>query len=125
VTRLLLDTHIVLWWMTDDPGLSADAKSLIDTEPNIWVSAATVWEIAIKQALGKLPGPANLPELIRDSEFLPLPITASDGIAAARLPAIHRDPFDRILIAQARRENLTLVTRDSTISRYDVPIMLS
>jgi len=111
--------------MTDDPGLSTDAKSLIDTEPNIWVSAATVWEVAIKQALGKLPGPANLPELIRDSEFLPLPITASDGIAAARLPAIHRDPFDRILIAQARRENLTLVTRDSMIRRYEVAIMMA
>lgn len=118
--RLLLDTHVVLWWMTDDPALSHRTKALLDNEPDVYVSAATVWEVAVKQATGKLTGPTDLPELIRDSEFRTLPVTADHAITAGRLPPIHRDPFDRILIAQAQRENLTLATRDNLIPRYIV-----
>lgn len=82
----------------------------------------TVWEVAIKQALGKI-APPDLPEQIRDSGFPILGITAEHGIAAGRLPMHHRDPFDRMLIAQARLEGLTLVTRDGQISKYDVDLL--
>ncbi|RJO72188.1 type II toxin-antitoxin system VapC family toxin [Nocardia panacis] len=121
--RLLLDTHVVLWWLADDPALPEDLAAILEIEPEIYISAATVWEVGIKQALGKLDGPADLPELVRDSEFHVLSITANHAIEAARLPLIHRDPFDRILIAQAKHEGLRLVTRDSVIPRYDVPLL--
>ncbi|MDT0381971.1 type II toxin-antitoxin system VapC family toxin [Streptomyces sp. DSM 42041] len=121
--RLLLDTHVVLWWLDDSPELSDETKHLIDTEPAIYVSAVTPWEIAIKQSLGKLDGPADLPERVRDSQFSPLPIGAGHGVRAGRLPAHHRDPFDRVLVAQAQIEGMTVVTRDKWIPQYDVPVM--
>ena len=121
--RLLLDTHVVLWWLADDPTLSAELKATIDEEVDVFVSAATVWEVAIKQQLGKITAPSDLPERIRDSELANLPITSDHAIAAGRLPLIHQDPFDRMLIAQARSEQLTLVTRDKALHDYDVPLM--
>lgn len=120
---LLLDTHVVLWWLADDPALADDVKDRLDREPDVCVSAATLWEVAIKQAIGKLPEPPGLAERVRDSGFVPLPIGARHAIAAGRLPAIHRDPFDRMLVAQAQCENLTLVTRDQNCRRYDVKIL--
>jgi PIN domain nuclease of toxin-antitoxin system len=120
---LLLDTHVVLWWLTDDPTLSDDIKARLDHEPHVYVSAATIWEVAIKQAAGKLLEPSGLPERIRDSGFTPLPIGFEHAIAAGRLPQIHRDPFDRMLIAQAQCEDLTLVTRDPHCQKYDVTVL--
>lgn len=120
---LLLDTHVVLWWLTDDPTLSDDIKARLDHEPHVYVSAATIWEVAIKQAAGKLLEPSGLPERIRDSGFTPLPIGLEHAIAAGRLPRIHRDPFDRMLIAQAQCEDLTLVTRDPHCQKYDVAVL--
>lgn len=120
---LLLDTHVVLWWLTDDPTLSEDIKARLDHEPEVYVSSATVWEVAIKQSIGKFSAPADLPERIRDSGFLPLPISFEHAIAAGRLPPIHRDPFDRMLVAQARYEDLTLVTRDLECQKYDVTVL--
>jgi PIN domain nuclease of toxin-antitoxin system len=117
---LLLDTHVVLWWLTDDPTLADDVKDRLDHEPGVCVSAATIWEVAIKQAIGKLKEPADLPERIRDSGFRDLPITSEHAIVAGRLPAIHRDPFDRMLVAQAQCEHLTLVTRDANVQKYEV-----
>jgi PIN domain nuclease of toxin-antitoxin system len=121
--RLLLDTHIVLWWLADDTTLADDLKALLDHEPEVYVSAATTWEVAIKQAIGKLKVPVDLPERIRDSGFRELPLSMEHSIAAGRLPPLHRDPFDRMLVAQALCEALTLVTRDSEIQRYDVDLM--
>jgi PIN domain nuclease of toxin-antitoxin system len=121
--RLLLDTHVVLWWLSDDPTLSAEIKASLDHEPDVYVSAATVWEVAIKQAIGKLKEPADLPERVRDSGFPQLAITATHAIAAGRLPLIHRDPFDRMLVAQAQCEDLTVVTRDPDIRRYEVSVL--
>jgi PIN domain nuclease of toxin-antitoxin system len=121
---LLLDTHVVLWWLTDDGTLADDIKDRIDWEADVYVSPATIWEVAIKQAIGKITEPADLPEQIRDSGFRELPITFAHGIAAGRLPLIHRDPFDRMLIAQAKLEDLTLVTRDADIKRYDIEVLV-
>jgi len=120
---LLLDTHVVLWWLTDDPSLSEEIKSKLDHEPDVYISSATVWEVAIKQAVGKLVEPADLPERVRDSGFRELRISFEHAIAAGRLPLIHRDPFDRMLIAQARCEDLTLVTRDPLCQQYKVAVL--
>lgn len=120
---LLLDTHIVLWWLADDPLLADEIKDRLDHEPDVRVSAATVWEIAIKQALGKITAPSDLPERVRDSGFRELHIGLEHAMAAGRLPMIHRDPFDRMLVAQARCEDLTLVTRDPYCQQYDVQIL--
>ena len=117
---LLLDTHVVLWWLTDDPTLAAEIKERLDHESDVYLSPATIWEVAIKQSIGKLDKPTDLAERIRDSGFRHLNITAEHGIIAGRLPLIHRDPFDRMLIAQAQVEHLTLVTRDAEIPKYDV-----
>lgn len=121
--RLLLDTHVVIWWLTDDPTLSEEIKAVLDEELDVFVSPVTLWEVAIKQALGKLTEPVDLAERIRDAGFRELPVRFDHAVAAGRLPLIHRDPFDRMLVAQACCENLTLVTRDSNIRRYDVPVL--
>ncbi|MFE2743392.1 type II toxin-antitoxin system VapC family toxin [Streptomyces scopuliridis] len=121
--RVLRDTHVILWWLDDSPELSSEIKELLDTEPAVYVSAVSPWEIAIKQSLGKLDGPEDLAERVRDSQFSGLPITAGHGVRAGRPPTHHRDPFDRILIAQAQTEGMTMVTRDKWISQYDVRTM--
>ena len=120
---LLLDTHVVLWWLADAPELPDEIKSRLDHEPDVRISAATIWEIAIKQARGKITGPADLPERVRDGGFRELPIHSAHAIEAGRLPLIHRDPFDRMLVAQARFEGLTLVTADPRCQQYQVPIL--
>ncbi|MEQ4302650.1 type II toxin-antitoxin system VapC family toxin [Plantactinospora sp. B6F1] len=121
--NLLLDTHVVIWWLTDDPTLADHLKARLDHEPDVYVSAATVWEVAVKQSIGQLKEPADLAERIRGSGFRELPITSDHAMAAGRLPPIHRDPFDRILVAQARCEQLALVTRDPEIRKYEVQIL--
>lgn len=117
---LLLDTHVILWWLTDAPELGPELRERLDHDPDVYVSTASVWEIAMKQASGKLSGPPDLPERAIGSGFLPLPIDSRHAIEAARLPLIHRDPFDRILVAQARCEDLTLATRDPYCLQYTV-----
>ncbi|MBC6448882.1 type II toxin-antitoxin system VapC family toxin [Actinokineospora xionganensis] len=121
--RLLLDSHVVLWWLTGDPGLSDEVRDLIAEEAEVYVSTASVWELGIKQESGKLTSPERLPETVMDAGFRTLPITAAHAIKAVRLPMIHRDPFDRVLIAQAMVEELTLITCDAHIKRYDVPVL--
>jgi PIN domain nuclease of toxin-antitoxin system len=117
---LLLDTHVVLWGLAGDPALSDDFLDRLRHDPDIYLSPATVWEIAIKQTAGKLTGPADLAERVRDMGFRELPITSAHAILAGRLPMHHRDPFDRMLVAQAPVEGLTLATRDVEVHRYDV-----
>lgn len=120
---LLLDTHVVLWWLADDPQLPDEVKDRLDHEPDVYVSAATIWEIAIKQALGKITAPGDLPERVRGSGFRELPIGYAHAMAAGRLPMIHTDPFDRMLVAQARCEGFTLVTKDLHCQQYEVAIL--
>jgi PIN domain nuclease of toxin-antitoxin system len=111
--RLLLDTHVVLWWLTDDETLSPEVKE-------VFISAATVWEIAIKQALGKLTAPPDLLDVLDRSGLVELPIRSRHASDAGQLPLLHRDPFDRMLVAQARCEAMTLLSRDPQVQRYDV-----
>jgi len=119
---LLLDTHVVLWWLEDDAKLDSATKDRLDVDSEVYVSSATVWEVGIKQTLGKLTGEGSLAEHVRDSGFAVLPISADHAIAASALPLHHRDPFDRMLIGQALVEGLTVVTRDRVFHAYDVPI---
>ena len=121
MSRLLLDTHVLLWWLTDDPRLGASARQTIaDAQNEVFVSAATGWEVAIKRALGKLRAPDELETEIKDEGFVPLPITFRHAEQAGALPLLHRDPFDRVLIAQALAGDLILITNDEWIKRYDV-----
>jgi PIN domain nuclease of toxin-antitoxin system len=120
---LLLDTHVILSWLADDPSLSDELKTRLDTEPQAYVSSATIWEVAVKQAAGKIVEPADLPERIRRSGFRGLAINFEHAMVAGRLPLIHRDPFDRMLVAQAQCEHLTLVTGDPHCQKYDVAIL--
>jgi PIN domain nuclease of toxin-antitoxin system len=123
VVSLLLDTHVVLWAMIGDPTLGTDLLDRLRHDPEVFVSPVTSWEITIRQAAGKLNGPPDLAERVRDAGFRQLPVTHAHAISAGRLPMHHRDPFDRMLIAQAIVEGLTLATRDHDIQRYDVAIL--
>jgi PIN domain nuclease of toxin-antitoxin system len=120
--RLLLDTHALLWWLADDPRLSRGAReAIVDPDALVHVSAVSVWECAIKATLGKLDlGGADLVDEIPANGFLELPVSARDAWDAGALPRHHDDPFDRMLVAQARREELVLVTRDAAFVAYGV-----
>lgn len=119
--RLLLDTHALLWWLDDDPALSEVAREgIADPNSEVLVSAASVWEAEIKAATGRLDLRVDLLDQIAINRFVELPVTARSAVEAARLPLHHRDPFDRMLIAQARVEGLRLVTRDARVASYDV-----
>ncbi len=121
--RLLLDTHVLLWWLADDPALSEQARQLIANEPEVFVSAASAWEIAIKRALGKLEAPEDLLEVLDTGGIVRLPIDFEHAITAGALPRHHDDPFDRMLVAQAQREGLALMTSDARIARYAVAVL--
>lgn len=118
--KILLDTHVLLWWLGDDKALSKKGRSLISDEKNIiFVSAATAWEIVIKQELGNLIAPDNLEETITDNNFKVLEMTLHHTMAMRELPHFHHDPFDRMLIAQAKCESLTLLSADDKFKLYD------
>lgn len=122
--KVLVDTHILLWWLADDRALPDIARTVIaDPATDVIVSAATVWEIAIKQAAGSLEAPDNLISTLDDNDFDVLPMTASHAFDAARLPLHHADPFDHMLIAQAAAEDLILVTVDRRFTHCDVAML--
>jgi PIN domain nuclease of toxin-antitoxin system len=121
---LLLDTHILLWWLADDPALPVAAREAIASPDNeVMVSAAAVWEIAIKKALGKLEAPDDLLKVLTTNDFQTLTITASHALLAGGLPPHHPDPFDRMMIAQASAENLRLVSVDERFPQYEVELL--
>ncbi|SFK71614.1 type II toxin-antitoxin system VapC family toxin [Geodermatophilus ruber] len=118
---LLLDTHVLLWWLTDDQRLTPAMRAAIsDRGASVAVSAVSAWEMAIKAALGKLSVPDGLVDELGRQGFDELPVTVEDGLAAGALPRHHEDPFDRMLIAQAVRRRLVLVTADRRFADYDV-----
>ena len=122
--RLLLDTHAFVWSVSDAACLRESVRAAIaDPRNDIFVSAVTAWEIAVKRAKGHMRAPRNLARLVEDRGFTHLPLAFHHAERAAALPMHHRDPFDRFLIAQAQIERLTLVTRDRGIQQYEVDVL--
>lgn len=122
--RILLDTHTLIWVLAADPTLSVEATAAIEDGANqVLVSAATAWEIAIKKSLGKLRAPDDYMDALVRYRFTPLDITSEHALAVEALPRHHGDPFDRLLVAQATQEKLTLVTRDERLRLYGVPVI--
>lgn len=123
--KLLLDTHCFLWWFADDPRLGVGARELVgDGENDVYLSAASSWEIAIKVSLGKLalpePPDVYVPSRLAAQEIQGLPIEHVHALRVASLPAHHQDPFDRLIVAQAQIEKLPLLTADEKIAVYEV-----
>ncbi|HTS51161.1 MAG TPA: type II toxin-antitoxin system VapC family toxin [Bryobacteraceae bacterium] len=124
--RILLDTHLLLWWLEGHPSLPAQAREMIrDPENTIFVSAVSLWEIWLKQSLGKLRLPVNFTERLAAEAFESLPLMASQTRQVALLPWHHRDPFDRMLIAQAQVEKLVLLTADEALAAYGAAVHLA
>lgn len=122
---LLLDSHTLLWWLNDDPRLSAAARAAIRPKiVPVWVSAVTGYELRLNQRLGKLHGvPDDLAATLDRQGFAPLPVSLAHAGLAAALPLVHRDPWDRLLIAQARLEGLSLVSADPVFAAYGVEVV--
>ena len=123
--HLLLDTHALIWWMTENPSLPESVRHLmVDKRNTVVVSAASAWEMATKVRLGRLPAVAditrNFEEYLTQAGFESLPVTAAHGIRAGLLPGPQRDPFDRMLIAQAQAENLTIVSNELSFDSYGI-----
>lgn len=119
--RLLLDTHTVLWWAADDPHLPATVAALIaEDEHEVLISAVVAWEIAIKRGLGKLEAPADLDAALLAGGAIELPVSIAHARRVEALPEHHRDPFDRLLVAQALVEDAVLVTQDAALAAYGV-----
>lgn len=126
--RLLLDTHAFLWWVTDDDRLSERAGELIaDGANDVFFSAASAWEIAIKAGLGRIrlyeDAWSLTPQQLERNAFQALPIHVAHAVAVITLPDVHGDPFDRMLVAQALTEGLTIVSADEDLARYPVPVV--
>ena len=121
--RYLADTHILLWALADDGRLRKGHRTLLLSDADIFFSAASIWEIAIKKSLGKLKAPDDLAGLLVQAGFRPLDIKMGHAKAVAALPFHHSDPFDRMLIAQGQIEKLTILTVDKHFSHYDVEII--
>lgn len=126
--KILLDTHIALWAVSDDSRLSLQARELIAAPRNlVWVSAVSVWEIAIKHSLGRGEMPisgAEALEFFRQSGYRMLPVSPEHAAATENLPTHHQDPFDRLLVAQSLTEPLRLLTHDATVARYSDTVIL-
>jgi PIN domain nuclease of toxin-antitoxin system len=124
LTQLLLDTHAFLWWMEGAGALSAAARAAIkDPATVVYLSAASAWEMSIKRAKGRLDSPTEVVEAVTSNGFRELPVSILHAQGVAELPRHHNDPFGRILIAQARIEGLTIVTRDPAFEAYGVPLL--
>lgn len=122
--RLLLDTHVLVWWLSAVSRLAEGARAAIsDPENDVFVSPITAWEISVKRAKGQMTVPDNLSAIIEERGFMHLPLTFHHAEQAGLLPMHHRDPFDRLLIAQAQAEGLILITRDRRIPLYGIRTM--
>ncbi len=122
--NLLLDTHILLWWLESSNKLTENIiRAIENTRNNVFISSAVIWEIVIKKQIGKLQAPETLLEIIDENNFNTLSITANHVITLKDLPEIHNDPFDRIQIAQAIHDQLILVSVDQKIWKYKVNIL--
>jgi PIN domain nuclease of toxin-antitoxin system len=123
MTRYLLDSHIFLWILADDPLLGKRTRAeILDTQNQVFVSAATVWELTIKAQLGKLKIPHDLESIIENAGFNKLAISLFHAQQVANLPLFHKDPFDRMLISQAQAEGLVLMSKDKHFSQYGIKL---
>ncbi|MFM8154654.1 MAG: type II toxin-antitoxin system VapC family toxin [Actinomycetes bacterium] len=118
--RLLLDTHVLLWWLDGQPLSDAASTAIADPANEVFISSASMWEISIKSEQGKLRISDGFMQILNENAFLMLPISWGHALNAGGLPLHHRDPFDRMLVAQAQGESLTLVTRDEKVLKYDI-----
>lgn len=122
--KLLLDTHAALWWLADDERISDEvARQLTDDTNQVLLSAVVVWEVAIKRSLGKLDAPPGLAPTLLGAGAQPLPVTLDHAAAVETLPWHHRDPFDRLLVAQAQTDGLTIVSQDESLVPYGVSLV--
>ena len=121
--RLLLDTHVLLWALSDRRMSRAATTAIRDPLNDVLASAATLWELAIKASLGRLTIPEGITEVLAEQDVEVLAITGRHALAVRDLPPLHRDPFDRLLVAQSRLEHLTLVTRDEQLAVYGIDIL--
>lgn len=122
--KLLLDTHAALWWLADDARIGRDADRQLSDETNrVLLSAAVIWEVAIKRSLGKLHAPADLAPMLLGAGAQPLPVTLDHAAAVEELPWHHRDPFDRMLVAQALAERAVIISQDERMKQYGVPLV--
>ena len=119
----MLDSHVLLWWFAGDQLLGGAHRAIASPSSVVFVSAVSVWEIELKRGQGKIGTEADLARESLLAGFLELPVGFEHALAAGRLPGHHRDPFDRMLVAQSQVEGLVLVTRDRTLQRYDVPVL--
>ena len=121
--RLLVDSHVALWWLEGNDTLGATCRANLEGADEVFFSAVTPWELGIKRSLGKIRFPDGLVDALLTSGFVGLPIAIDHAVGATELPLHHRDPFDRMLVAQARAEALSLVTADHTLAPYDVQLI--
>lgn len=122
--KLLLDTHAALWWLADDARVGRDAERQLSDETNrVLLSAAVIWEVAIKRSLGKLQAPADLAQTLLDAGAQPLAVTLDHAAGVEELPWHHRDPFDRLLVAQALAERAVIVSQDVRLGQYGVSLL--
>ena len=122
--KLLLDTHAALWWLADDARVGRDAERQLSDETNrVLLSAAVIWEVAIKRSLGKLQAPADLAETLLNAGAQPLAVTLDHAAGGEELPWHHRDPFDRLLVAQALAEGAVIVSQDVRLGQYGVSLL--
>jgi len=122
--RLLVDTHVAIWWLSGDRHLSKSTRLAIERADDAYLSAVSLWEMLIKVEAGRLEVPLGFVDALRD-DFVELRLTSDHVVQGRALPPLHRDPFDRMLIAQAQAEGLTIVTSDETIPRYGVPVLVA
>lgn len=123
--RLLLDTHVLMWWQFDTPQLRNEVKSAIRDAEIVYVSAASAWEADIKRKLGKLSFPGAFMNVLAENDFTELPVTMRHAAATLALPLYHRDPFDRMLVAQVIVEGCTLVTSDDALAAYGIDVLVA
>ena len=122
----LLDTHVILWWLTETDVLSLKARQILSDPHNvIYVSSVSFWEMAVKSSLGRLTLPRNILKLLSEEGFKTLPLLPEEGLAVVDLPMLHNDPFDRALVAQAKYNDLVLITRDAYILEYPIATVLA
>ena len=119
----LIDTHVLLWWLTDNPRLNSQCRDILSYKP-VWCSVVSVWEVAIKEQAGKITVPKSFMKDVKGEGFIWLDVQFNHISTLHELADVHKDPFDRLLVAQAQAESLVLITADANIRRYNVPVLL-